>query len=586
MKKELILKGNPLRLASNKASMSLVTSIAVVSGLLELASVALVLLLMQSIAGQLSVAEVSSNFYYQIILLFFDFDQNLKPTQFIPVIIMVVVSANIIKVFSTWIQLRVSWEIQAKSSAKLLDDYMSLEYVDRVNESSAEVTSKIFNETEYVCSGFVQPLIKFISSLVVLLITFVGLVALLIESNLASVFGGSLALVLLIVLVIRPLIRRGKKRIGVTREKHSLLGSVVNGMEIIDQTGTADAFLSKFYNASRKFASIISLQGTIKVSPKPIIEILGLGVLGVFVVSQGDDMGRVGLTVGVIGAAAYRILPYAVVLLATLSDLAFYRSAYTRLVVSMEKSEVRSANPDVERVAKSDLDAECLIKISELVVDYRARSKGPDEKEIEDANGQLISFDFTIPNRRKIAIVGSSGAGKSTIARVLAGLQGADSGGIWFNKEVFSEDLIVRYVGPEPVFFGFGIFDNIGYSDYIYDKPVDRERAMTALTESGFGASELAKIFEATSDTSNLDDLSSGQRQRIAIARALYDKPNLLILDEALANLDDAALSTVFNSFSLRHKLYVLLVTHDRRPLSYCDETIDISHVQNILHST
>ena len=68
---------NPLRLTSNKVSMSLVTSIAVISGLLELASVALVLLLMQSIAGQISIAEVSSNFYYQTILSFFDQEENL-----------------------------------------------------------------------------------------------------------------------------------------------------------------------------------------------------------------------------------------------------------------------------------------------------------------------------------------------------------------------------------------------------------------------------------------------------------------------------------------------------------------------------
>ncbi len=142
---------------------------------------------------------------------------------------------------------------------------------------------------------------------------------------------------------------------------------------------------------------------------------------------------------------------------------------------------------------------------------------------------------FEIEDGSLVALLGPSGSGKSTLLRILAGLESADSGNVWFDDEP-ATDLHARLRGVGFVFQHYALFrhlnveQNIGFGldvrgvDRVTIKrKVEELLALTGL--SGLGARYPSQ-------------LSGGQRQRVALARALAPEPRLLLLDEPFGAVD------------------------------------------------
>lgn len=155
----------------------------------------------------------------------------------------------------------------------------------------------------------------------------------------------------------------------------------------------------------------------------------------------------------------------------------------------------------------------------------------------------LKNISFTVFSGEKIALVGASGAGKSTISNLILGFYQPDTGQILFDSER-SEILgiaairdNIAIVEQEPSLFSGSIFDNIAFA--IPDRTVSMDEVTAAATQAnahdficGFPNGYSTVVGERGVQ------LSGGQKQRIAIARALLRNPKILILDEATSALD------------------------------------------------
>lgn len=190
----------------------------------------------------------------------------------------------------------------------------------------------------------------------------------------------------------------------------------------------------------------------------------------------------------------------------------------------------------------------------------------------DDQQGQVLkNLSLTIPARHTVALVGESGAGKSTAVDLVTFMLKPDSGRIIVDG-IDSRDISpvswrgqIGYVSQETVIFDDTIAANISMSD---PEPGQAEAQMSRVREAARDA-QLAKFIEGLPDgyMTKVGDrgvrLSGGQRQRLFIARELYRKPNLLILDEATSALDGESERAVQQSIDALHgNVTVILIAH------------------------
>jgi len=174
----------------------------------------------------------------------------------------------------------------------------------------------------------------------------------------------------------------------------------------------------------------------------------------------------------------------------------------------------------------------------------------------------LLNASFHIHENEFAALVGANGSGKTTILKLLLGLEKPNSGSVLlFQDEKKPSRELVGYV-PQ----------NVGF-DSSYPISVKAVVNMGRLKPFArkFTEEDISAVQEAMelADVSSLAQrpylaLSGGQRRRVLVARALASKPKLLILDEPAANMDSESEARLFNTLEmLKGKTTILIVTHD-----------------------
>lgn len=179
----------------------------------------------------------------------------------------------------------------------------------------------------------------------------------------------------------------------------------------------------------------------------------------------------------------------------------------------------------------------------------------------------LKHCSFQINPGEIVALIGKSGSGKSTILRLISGLESPQSGEISvLDQPVFNQKIDMkpnlRQIGM--VFQDYALFphltvkQNVGYGIHHEKKIIKEEIIREMLLMVGL----LDKIYDYP------HELSGGQQQRVALARALVRKPQILLLDEPFSNLDDSLKIQIRNdllSILKKQGISCLFATHDIR---------------------
>ncbi len=210
-----------------------------------------------------------------------------------------------------------------------------------------------------------------------------------------------------------------------------------------------------------------------------------------------------------------------------------------------------------------------LVRASSLSKSYEQRRPFSRTQLVVDA---LVEVDLEIPRHCFTAVVGESGSGKSTLAACLALLETPDRGEIWFEgKEVSrldSRQLATVRPRIQMVFQDSAGALNPRFSAaQIIEEPLEIQRRASgqALRSRTCELMEEVGLSADWADRPSLQ-FSGGQRQRLAIARALALQPEFLILDEALSGLDLITQAQILNllvDLQQAHALTYLLISHD-----------------------
>ena len=199
-----------------------------------------------------------------------------------------------------------------------------------------------------------------------------------------------------------------------------------------------------------------------------------------------------------------------------------------------------------------------------------------DEKKV------IQNLNCTINANETIAIVGQSGAGKSTFADILLGILKPDGGHIKIDNSVLDEQYSyhwreqICYVPQDTYLFNESIKDNLLWS------------SPNATKNDIYEALKLAALYDFVIQLPNNIDtvigdrgvyLSGGQKQRLAIARALLRKPKVLLLDEATSALDIQNEELIYNTLrKLQGQMTIIIITHRLSTLQLTDKIFVIEN--------
>ena len=175
-----------------------------------------------------------------------------------------------------------------------------------------------------------------------------------------------------------------------------------------------------------------------------------------------------------------------------------------------------------------------------------------------DATRALDNVSLTVGRSEVVSIIGYSGSGKSTLIRCIAGLESYESGSI-----VTGISSRNGYSGIGMVFNRSNLFPHLTILQNLTLAPI-KVLGMSRKDAEEEAIQMLDKVGIWSLKDSYPDNLSSGQRQRAAIARSLMMKPEILLLDEPTSALDPVSTSEVFNVLSsLKNEdMTIVLVTH------------------------
>jgi len=187
----------------------------------------------------------------------------------------------------------------------------------------------------------------------------------------------------------------------------------------------------------------------------------------------------------------------------------------------------------------------------------------------------LTDANFEVNAGQFVAIIGPSGSGKSTFLTIAAGLQTPTSGQVLLNGTELatqSEKARLDYRFNEIGFIlqssnlipFLTVTEQLKLVDKMAKRPFQKARATKLLAE--LALSDVANAYP--------NELSGGERQRVAIVRALYNDPSVILADEPTASLDTPRSIDVVNRLATeahQHQKAIVMVTHDQRLIGNCD---------------
>ena len=357
----------------------------------------------------------------------------------------------------------------------------------------------------------------------------------------------------------------------------SIIDETISGQKVIKSFLSENFFHNKFksinnllYRFSNKVINRKNLAG-------PFSEFMGILVIGVLL-WFGGKMVLISETISGTTFIVFMGLAYNILTPAKNLSKSFY--------------SIKKGNAAAERVFeiieynKNKYD-------ENRTLDFKKFKKNITFNNVEFSYGEVKILDkisFTINKGESVALVGSSGSGKTTIANLLNGFFGPTSGNILIDdisiSNITKESLYrnISIVTQESILFNDTILNNIRIGNLEASKE-DIIEASKEANAHEFIQEQLNSYDTTIGDYGN--NLSGGQKQRLTIARAILKSPSILILDEATSSLDSESEKKIQNAIDkLMHGKTSLIIAHKFSTIKKCDKIILIDKGRIIAQGT
>ena len=523
-----------------------------VASLLELVGVSLVLPLI-SVVMEPSVLQ--TNKYLKFTYDFF----NINSVQsFLIVMSFVLIIAYVLKniyvLLLNYIQYKWVFNEYKDMTLRIFSTYLKQPYAYHLSVNTATITRTITNDTLY----FFMFIINFFMAtteflIIIMLVSFLFFVNKYI----------TLALILLIFLCFFSLLKKLKRKTAqMSQANQQYYGQMLKWLN--QATGAIkdlkircmeDLFIKQYHENAVKYVSAQKYLNFLQVAPKAIIEtfiIVTVLLMIIIFLLQGNSASIIFTQVAVFAMAAFRMMP-SMNRIQIAVNIMFFHKVSVDLIYKYLKELVFIET--VYEDEHKELDLKYGISVNNISYKYPETDKFV-----------FKNISFKINRGDSVAFIGQTGSGKTTLIDVILGLLVPSQGTISIgNADICkNKSSWAKKAGYVPQFIYLtddSIKNNIVFYD---DKDIDNERLNVAIEQAQLKdfISSLPKGLDTVIGERGIR-LSGGQRQRIGIARALYNKPEVLILDEATSSLDNETEKAVIQAIEhLYGKITMIIVAH------------------------
>lgn len=485
-------------------------------------------------------------------------------------LIVIYIIKNVCVCFMYYSQYAFTFNTQKKLCNRMLKCYMSQPYIFHLQNNSAELIRNINSDVTMMF----QAIISTLGLLAEVAVCGILSVYLLIQDK--SIAIGIVVILGGFVLLFAKKYKNYMARIGEEDRQYSAgivkwLHQSFGGMKETKILGREEYFCSKFDYNYGNWAEREKIYRFLHIAPRPVMEAVCItALLGIIVLKllHGTHSAYFISTVSVFAVAAVRLLPSINRIASNYGVIMFNFPAFD--AVYSDLKEIEKLGHTFEKKDGEDdklLFNKC-IEIRELTFAYPRK----DDNVLENVN-------MTIKNHQSIALVGPSGAGKTTLADIILGILKPTSGCVLVDEVNIEEcpeawRANLGYI-PQNIY----LMDDTIRNNILYGQERGSEEYLWKAIEEA-QLKEFVLGLENGIDTvigENGICLSGGQRQRIGIARALYMNPDVLVLDEATSALDSETEEAVMEAINhLSGNKTLIIIAHRLSTIEKCDAIYEV----------
>lgn len=475
------------------------------------------------------------------------------------------VAKILIQIFFNYLKTKFANNLAANIGEMMFNGYLRQPLSFSSEKNSAYILRNIIDlPIQYINNG----LVNFIQIFFEFFFIFFAFLLIILANQTIGIlilFISTLLIILFILVNKKKISQFGKSINNRIAERLKVTRETIEGLRDINLLKKQDFFKKIFDEHNYKIASLLTSLELKVVLPKFMMELFGISFLlisVIYLINSGYETNEIIPILALIGAGMARVIPSVSRILSFFTRVQATKYSVEIIFSEKKKFENFVKNKDIEYKFEKN------ILFNKITFGY-------DQKIL------IKDFSFNIKKNSMFGIKGKSGSGKTTILNLISGFLEPSKGQIivddvQIEKNIENWQKLISYV-PQKIFFTDDTIKNnicLGMEN----SEINQKYLNDAIKLSK--ADEFINSFPNGIDQ-NIGEggknLSFGQSQRLGLARSLYRKPKLLMLDETTSGLDlDTEKSIIKELVELKKYLTIIIVSHRTETLNYCDQVLDL----------